>query len=580
MKLSKILLGICFVTAGQFFSSCSLDETPYTSLPMSDYFQTPENFGFYLDGVYSQMCVDKTWGGAAIACMLYDDDDTQAGRSYRPGIDGFYNFTTRAADTWKVFFNIVQQANMFLYELSEKGYEILSPEIHDRYKGEALFLRAYAYLELARRFGGLPYRDGPYLDGISNPDCARIPQTEVYKNVAKDFLEASTLLPTSYNTGYTSADRGRPTRQAAWGMYMRTNLHLAGAEGYGPLSKTPNATEAEQCYRNVIEAGDSILKYANTIDFPALEKNYMAPFDTKNQNNCNEILFSAQLLTNFAGRGVEIAFTCCPPGSDLCGRADNGGGEVSLRWDFIGKKFYKNDKRIEWGVALVNSFYNNKSNEKRWYYIYNPYIFPNSGEQSGTIPPQYTCTSTTSEDTWQKNYATPNVPQQDETGYGFDKNINLKNSITGDATRRATPKIYSMKYTDPEATGKQMNGCDIILLRYADVLLMYAEAQCELNNISAGMEYLDKIRNRAGIPLIENIYPGIDQYDLRDSIRLERRRELYLEFNRRWDLVRWGEFSTTMTNAKRPRYTWQDLYPIPVEEISANGLINSNNPGW
>ena len=72
----------------------------------------------------------------------------------------------------------------------------------------------------------------------------------------------------------------------------------------------------------------------------------------------------------------------------------------------------------------------------------------------------------------------------------------------------------------------------------------------------------------------------VPEYDLRDSIRLERRRELYLEFNRRWDLVRWGEFSTTMTNAKRPRYTWQDLYPIPVEEISANGLINSNNPGW
>lgn len=104
MKLSKILLGICFVTAGQFFSSCSLDETPYTSLPMSDYFQTPENFGFYLDGVYSQMCVDRTWGGAAIACMLYDDDDTQAGRSYRPGIDGFYNFTTRASRYLERFF--------------------------------------------------------------------------------------------------------------------------------------------------------------------------------------------------------------------------------------------------------------------------------------------------------------------------------------------------------------------------------------------------------------------------------------------------------------------------------------------
>lgn len=109
---------------------------------------------------------------------------------------------------------------------------------------------------------------------------------------------------------------------------------------------------------------------------------------------------------------------------------------------------------------------------------------------------------------------------------------------------------------------------------------MYAEAKNELNDINEAINKLDDVRKRAGIPLIKDVYSGISQRELRDSIRLERRRELYLEFNRRWDLIRWGKFAVTMTEAKRPREEWQNLYPIPVQEITANGLINSNNEGW
>ena len=88
-----------------------------------------------------------------------------------------------------------------------------------------------------------------------------------------------------------------------------------------------------------------------------------------------------------------------------------------------------------------------------------------------------------SQNKWNSTYAVPSIPKNDHTGYGYDKTIDVKWNNAG-SSRKATPKIYSLKYTDPEANGKLENGSDIILLRYADVLLMYAEAKNELNDVS------------------------------------------------------------------------------------------------
>lgn len=75
------------------------------------------------------------------------------------------------------------------------------------------------------------------------------------------------------------------------------------------------------------------------------------------------------------------------------------------------------------------------------------------------------------------------------------------------------------------------------VFRYADALLLMAEAYCEQGEYSSAISYLNKVRNRAGL----SNYGSFDTYiKLREEIRKERARELFGEFGRKYDLVRWG----------------------------------------
>ena len=125
---------------------------------------------------------------------------------------------------------------------------------------------------------------------------------------------------------------------------------------------------------------------------------------------------------------------------------------------------------------------------------------------------------------------------------------------------------------------KDENGSNPIMLRYADVLLLLAEAENEQNGPTAiAYDAINEVRQRAGL---EDLTPGLDQNTFREAVRLERRHELYGEFQRRWDLYRWGIWLETMNAANRPRLEYQKLFPISASEIAANALINENNPGW
>jgi hypothetical protein len=129
-------------------------------------------------------------------------------------------------------------------------------------------------------------------------------------------------------------------------------------------------------------------------------------------------------------------------------------------------------------------------------------------------------------------------------------------------------------------------------LRYADVLLMFAEAENEINGGPTGEAYdaLNKIRRRSNMSNIvtANDAPiGMNQQQFRSFVLEERGRELALESNRRWDLIRWGIYLQVMNavdvdenNVVKRRTTKNLLYPIPVSEINANEYIEENNPGW
>lgn len=155
--------------------------------------------------------------------------------------------------------------------------------------------------------------------------------------------------------------------------------------------------------------------------------------------------------------------------------------------------------------------------------------------------------------------------------------------VSGDLNH---PK-YFKKYSFNEDTSFY-NGTNIALIRYADVLLMYAEALNENGKTDEAIVEINKVRERGkAAPL------GVmTQSQLRDQIRHhERPVELAMEFGIRWfDLYRWQRGSTATESIKNTLEAhnkpsagnFQDkhiIFPIPLQEININPELKPN-PGW
>ncbi|GAB3420492.1 RagB/SusD family nutrient uptake outer membrane protein [Niabella aquatica] len=183
------------------------------------------------------------------------------------------------------------------------------------------------------------------------------------------------------------------------------------------------------------------------------------------------------------------------------------------------------------------------------------------------------------------------------------------NNITSKKTWLATqvydrnPGKWRREYEVFSPKVKDFSAINFPLLRYADVLLMRAEAGNEMNGPADALSFINQVRRRAfGIPgntlnVAVDIPSGISQSALRDTIRNERFRELAFEGLRKHDLIRWGVYVSTMKDfvndiaATAPAdYKYAStaaknvaersvLFPIPNTEIAVNKTI-IQNPGW
>ncbi len=167
---------------------------------------------------------------------------------------------------------------------------------------------------------------------------------------------------------------------------------------------------------------------------------------------------------------------------------------------------------------------------------------------------------------------------------------------------------WRRSYELPLPKNKNFNGTNFSILRYADVLLMLAEAENQVNGPDqTAYNAINKVRRRAyGLPTdvpspVADLQPGLSQDEFQQAIEDERARELCFECLRRPDLIRWGIFTSTMrqealqmqqdlggnaswsyaslgaTNAaSSSRYL---LYPIPSSETSVNPDA-TQNPGY
>ena len=161
---------------------------------------------------------------------------------------------------------------------------------------------------------------------------------------------------------------------------------------------------------------------------------------------------------------------------------------------------------------------------------------------------------------------------------------------------------FTTKYSDVTNNATENADANWPFLRYADVMLVYAEALNELDDAASnyGLDYLNEVRQRSNA--VEGSLTGNNALDTKDKRRSaiieERAKEFACEADRRWDLIRWGILNEALRlfgsnsavnrdgRGAYPAYQnfqtgKHELFPIPLVDIQSNPLLEGkNNPGY
>jgi starch-binding outer membrane protein, SusD/RagB family len=161
----------------------------------------------------------------------------------------------------------------------------------------------------------------------------------------------------------------------------------------------------------------------------------------------------------------------------------------------------------------------------------------------------------------------------------------------GAAWKNPKANIYPRKYTHDgipgytnENNGVENSGINYRVLRYADVLLMYAEALNELGQTTQAYSYIQQVRSRAKLPNLATAKPNMSQEQMRDQIAHERYLELAIEGIRINDIIRWGwlynpEKLEILKEHDNDFNTWRpgkEYLPIPQRELDLNKNLLTN----
>ncbi|WP_341838752.1 RagB/SusD family nutrient uptake outer membrane protein [Chitinophaga caseinilytica] len=123
------------------------------------------------------------------------------------------------------------------------------------------------------------------------------------------------------------------------------------------------------------------------------------------------------------------------------------------------------------------------------------------------------------------------------------------------------------------------------VFRYADALLMLAEAANETGNTDLAMQCINEVKSRANADFVLTAYPGKTEF--LEEVKKERARELMGEYGRKWDLVRWGDWFRAIQETIATEYPvikdnalpYHEFYPIPDKEVMrSNGILT--NPAY
>jgi hypothetical protein len=522
---------------GLGLTGCSddfLTTPPLDQLSDGNFWQTGEDLEMAANAVYQDVADMGAWGRDLIY-LEGTTDNSYSNKYWMPNF--FFGVGSQdaghwwSASFWREGYESISMAN----ELLEKADKVegARPELVERVKGEARFLRAYYYLNLTMLFG-----DVPLLLGVSSIEEARqvkrTPSDDVFKQILEDLTYAASVLPVRY----PASGQGRATKGAALALKARAALYAASLSEYAEGDQA----EATRLYRTAAEAAKAVMD----LGVYSLHPNYRNLFTYAGEGS-SEIIFARQQIEKLYGTAIFAALAPLSVGgfSDV----------VPTR--SLTDAFYMVD-----GLPIDESPLYDPANpyENRDLRLYGSLLYPGAEFMGKTFN------------------SLPDSPTPDALGKNFN----------------ATPLGYQqLKYVDPaDAANRWSSGLNPIVIRYADVLLMYAEAKAELGEVDgSAIEAFNKVRRRAGMPEVATV--------TLDMLRHERRVELALEGLRLFDLRRWriadkvmpgniygvdyvkdGAKKTVVADDVRRFQAPRDyLWPIPAKELDLNPSLGQN-PGY
>ena len=522
MKKTIILL---LTASAIVLSSCEdfLSVSSPSEFSTETVYESPLYALYAVNGVYSVLTQEGAYGQRyPIHFGLPSDIEYCTNGSFwengARGVGNFYLYrnNSQIQSGWETMYRLIERANLVVRGIqnspSFSGSDAVAKRKMEIYLGEALTLRALAYFEIVRNYGDVPFNTEPTKSDLSNVYIEATDRDAIMDSLLVDLEKATEYLPWIGSEGYASPER--VTKGFAHSLAARIALARGG---YSIRNKAGYPTERgsnhPEYYRKAAAHCAAIInsnKHSLAASYKSIWTNVC---QWKFDLNSNESMFEVGMGQ---GRSGEMGYT-------------------------IGVRFNNNN---------IYGYGNNTNGYTTSPYFYYSYDEGDVRRDLTIAPYQFHANG------YEEFRTGSNI-----LAYGFQK--------------------WDQRYFTPEwisknlaATGKVATGVNVILLRYSDVLLMYAEAMNELVgpnanyegcNLSA-MDALRLVRMRAfnGNTAKVDAYMAKASANFFNAIVDERAWEFGGEAIRKYDLVRWNLFGPKLQEMRDAMENWFAGNPAKV----------------